>query len=70
MRLYSLMPSFPTEAGGSLCLCGEYITERWAKEKEKREELRNDKIIIPSISVTDIIFDGILGEWNYKPFPK
>ncbi|MHB8103721.1 MAG: hypothetical protein ACYDEF_16555 [Methanosarcina sp.] len=53
-----------------MCLCGEYITERWAKEKEKREELRNDEIIISRISVTDIIFDGILGEWNYKPFPK
>ncbi len=31
---------------------------------------RNDEIIISRISVTDIIFDGILGEWNYKPFPK
>ena len=32
--------------------------------------LRNDETIISSISVTDIVFDGYLGEWNYKAIPK
>jgi len=30
--------------------------------------LRNDENIIPSISVTDIVFDDYLGKWNTEPF--
>jgi len=32
--------------------------------------LRNDKNIISSISVTDIVFDDYLGKWNYRAIPK
>src|SRR5674476_323832 len=32
--------------------------------------LRNDEIIISSISVTDIVFDVYLGKWNYRAIPK
>jgi hypothetical protein len=32
--------------------------------------LRNDKNIISSISVTDIVFDVYLGKWNYRAIPK
>ena len=32
--------------------------------------LRNDENIISNISVTDIIFDGYLGKWNYRVIPK
>ena len=34
------------------------------------KELRNDENIISNISVTDIIFDGYLGKWNYRVIPK
>ena len=33
-------------------------------------KLRNDKHIISSISVTDIVFDDYLGKWNYRAIPK
>jgi len=33
-------------------------------------KLRNDKNIISSISVTDIVFDDYLGKWNYRAIPK
>ena len=36
----------------------------------RRFELRNDENIISNISVTDIIFDGYLGKWNYRVIPK
>ena len=32
--------------------------------------LRNDKNIISSISVTDIVFDYYLGKSNYRAVPK
>ena len=32
--------------------------------------LRNDKNIISSISVADIIFDEYLGKWNYRAILK
>jgi len=35
-----------------------------------RNLLRNDKNIISSISVTDIVFDDYLGKWNYRAIPK
>ena len=38
--------------------------------RTKLEELRNDKNIISSISVTDIVFDDYLGKWNYRAIPK
>ena len=31
-------------------------------------KLRNDENIIPSISVTDIVFDDYFGKWNTEPF--
>jgi len=31
--------------------------------------LRNDKNIISSISVTDIVFDDYLGKWNNRAIP-
>ena len=34
------------------------------------KKLRNDKNIISSISVTDIVFDDYLGKWNYRAIPK
>ena len=34
------------------------------------EMLRNDKNIISSISVTDILFDDYLGKWNYRAIAK
>jgi len=33
-------------------------------------KLRNDKNIISSISVTDIVFDDYLRKWNYRAIPK
>ena len=36
----------------------------------KTNLLRNDENIISNISVTDIIFDGYLGKWNYRVIPK
>jgi hypothetical protein len=33
-------------------------------------KFRNDKNIIPSISVTDIVFDDYFGEWNNRTIPK
>jgi hypothetical protein len=38
--------------------------------KTLNEALRNDKNIISSISVTDIVFDDYLGKWNYRAIPK
>jgi len=32
--------------------------------------LRNDKNIISSISVTDIVFDDYLRKWNHRAIPK
>ena len=32
--------------------------------------LRNDKNIISSISVTDIVFDDYLGKWNHRAIAK
>ena len=31
---------------------------------------RNDKNIISSISVADIVFDEYLRKWNYRAIPK
>jgi len=40
-------------------------------EKDKLlEQLRNDKTIISSISVADIVFDVYMGKWNYRAIPK
>ena len=33
-------------------------------------KLRNDKTIISSISVADIVFDVYMGKWNYRAIPK
>jgi ligand-binding sensor protein len=40
-----------------------YVNEKMA------EMLRNDKNIISSISVTDIVFDDYLGKWNNRAIP-
>ena len=34
------------------------------------KSFRNDKNIISSISVTDIVFDDYLGKSNYRAIPK
>ena len=35
-----------------------------------KNSLRNDKNIISSISVADIVFDEYLRKWNYRAIPK
>src|SRR5450759_541178 len=40
------------------------------KSARKYKGLRNDKNIISSISVADIIFDEYLGKWNYRAILK
>ena len=48
---------------------------RYSRKKQEPAEktgntLRNDKNIISSISVADIIFDEYLGKWNYRAILK
>ncbi len=44
--------------------------EEFVSEDHISRVLRNDKNIISSISVTDIVFDDYLGKWNYRAIPK
>src|SRR5665811_2165890 len=45
----------------------KHLTEKYFEIGMK---LRNDKNIISSISVADIIFDEYLGKWNYRAILK
>jgi len=60
---------------GPLLYNGAYNKKRKGKYYLKRSSnkqvlLRNDETIISSISVTDIVFDVYLEEWNYRTIPK
>ena len=45
----------------------KHLTEKYFEIGMK---LRNDKNIISSISVTDIVFDDYLEKWNNRAIPK